>query len=160
MLWYRVWFQPCAFTMMPRTMCDQDPACDTFCDQENRTTPSSWSSAAAYSDTMPLIALSTFVFCFWPLMDFHGQYHVSVGARVLEAVRSCTHDQLSHLQGGRPVLTSYIRSATPQMSLFGVGLSPVGARFVCAAWLSVLLVPFVVFKGSFSASHSGEGGDE
>ena len=107
MLWYRVWFQPCAFTMMPRTMCDQDPACDTFCDQENRTTPSSWSSAAAYSDTMPLIALSTFVFCFWPLMDFHGQYHVSVGARVLEAVRSCTHDQLSHLQGGRPVLTSH-----------------------------------------------------
>jgi hypothetical protein len=30
----------------------------------------------------------------------------------------------------------------------GVGMSPVGARFVCALWLSVLLAPFIFLKGA------------
>ena len=35
------------------------------------------------------------------------------------------------------------RTPTQAFQIFGVRLSPVGARFVCFTWLTVLLIPFL-----------------
>jgi hypothetical protein len=114
-LWYRVWFQPCAFTMMPYEMCQEDQACSTFCDQTNQTTPSALSSNEAWYGLLPLVAIGTFVATFWPLMDFNGRFHVSLSTRIKSAIQACSHDQLSHLKdsGGRPVISSYVHRTAP-----------------------------------------------
>jgi len=150
MLWYRIWFQPCAFTMMPSELCAGDIACSTFCDQDDSNTPTAESSGALWHGLLPVVAMGVVVLVLWPLMDFKGRYHVSLGSRIQSAIQACSHDQLSHLKdsGGRQQLSSYVRSTAPRMQLFGVALSPIGARFFCVVWLSVLLIPFVAFKGA------------
>lgn len=170
-LWYRVWYQPCAFTMMPSELCADDIACSTFCDQvcmahwhlftrhpfahthlispcadqDDPTTPTALSSSSAFHILLPLVATGIFLLIIWPLMDFQGRYHVSMGARIQATIQGCSHDQLRHLQGsgGRPQIASYVHSMAPRMQLFGVALSPVGARFFCVAWLTILLTPFI-----------------
>lgn len=141
--------------MMPSELCADDIACSTFCDQDDPTTPTAESSGPLWHGLLPVVAMGTVLFLMGPLMDFNGRYHVSLGARIQSSIQACSHDQLSHLKdsGGRQQLSSYVRSTAPQMQLFGVALSPIGARFFCVIWLSILLIPFVVFKGAADPLH-------